>query len=102
MQAVKFTTKNLCILTLMDQFFTLLSRIPSAIISALLIFIQPCTHCTDEESKIMRQNTATKNQKEDFYWEILTSKINILMSCSYNGIKAADLVSLNEKKNNLV
>lgn len=39
-----------------------------------------------------------KNQKEDFYWEILVSKINILMSCSYNGINAADLVSLNEKK----
>lgn len=98
MQAVKFTTKNLCILTLMDQFFTLLSRIPSAIISALLIFIQPCTRCTDEESKLMRQNTVTKNQKEDFYWEILMSKLNILMSCSYNEIKAADLVSLNEKK----
>lgn len=26
------------------------------------------------------------------------SKLNILMSCSYNEIKAADLVSLNEKK----
>lgn len=59
MQAVKFTTKNLFILTLIDQLFTFLSQVTSAIISAC---------CTDDESQIIRQNKAQKNQKEDLYW----------------------------------
>lgn len=64
MQPVKFTTKNLCILTLIDQFFTFLSRITSAIISALLIFIEDCT----DDCKIIKQNKAKKNLKGDLYW----------------------------------
>lgn len=69
MQGVKLTTRNLNILTLIDPHFTFLSQVVSAVVSALLIFIE-CAHVA-----LMMKVTLDKIRRRE------ARKINLMGKC---------------------